>query len=97
MLSRLKAVCRFLVPAAAALIFLSLPLDADAQYFRYGKNKVQYTAQDWHYVQSKHFDVFYYEGGYYLANFTAKAAEDAYANISELFQHQIADRIPILV
>ena len=70
---------------------------AQAQYFRFGKNKVQYDSHEWYYVQSEHFDVHYYEGGYYLANFTARAAEDAYRQISDLFQHQITDRIPLLV
>ncbi|MEX0601298.1 MAG: peptidase S9, partial [Rhodothermales bacterium] len=35
--------------------------------------------------------------GYYLANFTAKAAEDAYQQITDLFQHEISDRIPLIV
>ena len=72
------------------------PQEAASQYFRFGKNKVQYEANEWHFVQSRYFDVYYYEGGYHLANFTAKAAEDAYARIAELFQHRISDRIPIL-
>src|SRR5690606_30306894 len=88
-----------LVAIAAVVVFAAwmLPQHAAAQYFRFGKNKVQYDAQDWNYVQSKHFDVYYYGGGYYLADFTAKAAEDAYEQIAELFQHQISDRIPLLV
>ncbi len=83
---------------AAAVVVLTVHThDAGAQYFRYGKNKVQYDAHDWNFFQSKHFDVYYYEGGYYLADFTAKAAEDAYAQIADLFQHQISDRIPLIV
>ncbi len=89
---------RLLVAAAVLLLFsFSHPLESTAQYFRYGKNKVQYDDQQWNFVQSKHFDVYYYEGGYYLANFTAKAAEDAYEQIADLFQHQISDRIPLIV
>lgn len=82
---------------AAVVLLAGLPPALQAQYFQFGKNKVQYEAHDWHFVQSKHFDVYYYEDGYYLANFTAKAAEEAYAQISELFQHQISERIPLLV
>lgn len=73
------------------------PAGVWAQYFRFGKNKVQYGQQEWFYLQSRHFDVYYYQGGYDLADFTARAAEDAYLQISELFQHQISDRIPIIV
>lgn len=77
--------------------FFIVAEQSSAQYFRYGKNKVQYDAHEWSYVQSKHFDVYFYEGGFHLADFAAKAAEDAYEQIAELFQHQISDRIPILV
>ena len=81
----------------AALLVLAawmlVPGALHAQYFRFGKNKVQYETHRWQYVQSQHFDVYFYEGGEYLADFTAKAAEDAYAQIRDLFQHEIADRI----
>jgi len=81
----------------AAALLLWLPAEAQAQYFRFGKNKVQYQAHDWFFVQSKHFDVYYYEpGGKYLAEFTARAAEDAYLQTSKNFQHEISDRIAIL-
>ncbi len=91
---------RFLVPIvlAAALLAGGWPGVAEAQYFRFGKNKVQYENLDWQYLQSTHFDVFYYEpGGRALADFTARAAEDAYAQISDLFGYRITDRIPLLV
>lgn len=72
--------------------------EAQAQYFRFGKNKVQYQSLEWHYLQSEHFDVFFYEpGGEALAQFTAHAAEEAYAEIRELFDFRLTDRITILV
>lgn len=75
----------------------ALPLPLHAQYFRYGKNKVQYEAHDWYYVQSRHFNVYYYRDGRPLAEFTARAAEAAYEQVRSLFQHEIADRIPLIV
>ncbi|MGA7305172.1 MAG: peptidase S9 [Rhodothermales bacterium] len=81
-----------------AAVLLWAPESLQAQYFRFGKNKVQYQSKDWFYVQSKHFDVYYYEpGGKYLAEFAARAAEDSYVDISKDFQHEISDRIAILV
>lgn len=74
-----------------------LPASVDAQYFRFGKNKVQYAAEEWSYIESKHFNIYYYKGGEYLADYTARAAEEAYAQIEDLFQHQISARIPIIV
>lgn len=92
-----NSIRRGVVFAIVTLIACASISEADAQYFRFGKNKVQYGAHEWQFVQSKHFDVYYYDGGYYLADFTAKAAEDAYQQISELFQHEISDRIPLIV
>ncbi|HET6568045.1 MAG TPA: BamA/TamA family outer membrane protein, partial [Rhodothermales bacterium] len=78
------------------VLALAFPATLRAQYFRFGKNKVQYQGHDWHYLQSEHFDVYYYEDGYLLANFTAHAAEAAYAQITRLVGYEITDRIPII-
>ncbi|MFQ5568476.1 MAG: peptidase MA family metallohydrolase [Rhodothermales bacterium] len=82
---------------AFAVVLVAWPTEIQAQYFRFGKNKVQYGKQDWMYLQSKHFDLYFDEGAYYLADFAAKAAEEAYDQISNLFQHRISDRIPIII
>jgi Tol biopolymer transport system component len=72
--------------------------DAQAQYFRFGKNKVQYQTLDWHYLQSDHFDVYYYEpGGEALATFAARAAEEALAEVEALFDYRITSRIALLI
>ncbi len=85
-----------LVPALACLV--ALAPSARAQYFAFGKNKVQYERLDWRYLQSTHFDVYYYEpGGEALAAFAAEAAEDAYAQIERLFDYRITERIALLV
>jgi Tol biopolymer transport system component len=63
----------------------------------FGKNKVQYTKFNWFFIQSNHFDVYFTDGGYYLAEFTAEAAESAYISISKSFRYQITNRIPIIV
>lgn len=77
--------------------FLSLQYEARSQYFEFGKNRVQYDDQDWEYIQSQHFDIFFYQDSSTLASFTAEAAEAAYQNISDIFGHQVGRRIPILV
>ncbi len=85
-----------LILALVALIWGTEPVHA--QYFAYGKNKVQYQNKDWYYVQSQHFDVYYYNPeGQYLGDFSARAAEEAYAQITRDFDHQISDRISLLV
>ena len=65
------------------------------QYF--GKNKVQYTSFKWRYIQSEHFDIYFYEGGKKIAEFTAETAEEAYKQISRDWNYQIRDRIVFIV
>lgn len=82
---------------AAMLVCIAGIRHVEAQYFRFGKNKVQYDLLDWKYIQTTHFDVFYYDDAYDLADFTARAAEEAYLQISSLFRYRISDRIPLIV
>ena len=89
--------CRIRWLAAALLVAGAVAGPASAQYFRFGKNKVQYRAETWSYLQSEHFDVYFYEGGERLADFTARAAEQAYTQIERLFRYHLARRIPLIV
>lgn len=73
------------------------PGDAAAQYFRFGKNKVQYAEHEWFQIRSEHFNVYFYQGGQHLADFTAKAAEEAYWHASRLFQYRMSGRTPLIV
>ncbi|HTK82243.1 MAG TPA: biopolymer transporter Tol [Bacteroidota bacterium] len=70
---------------------------AFAQDTPFGKNKVQYTEFEWFYIQSAHFDVYFSQGGEYIADFTADVAESAYTSISKSFRYQITQRVPIVV
>lgn len=82
-----------------AIIFAGgIVQDVNAQYFSFGKNRVQYKDFKWRYIQSDHFDVFYYDTkNYDLANFTAYSMESALKQLNEDFDHQIADRIQVIV
>ena len=48
----------------------------------FGQNKVQYKDFDWRYIQSEHFDVYFYEGGYDIARFTAEVADSMGETVS---------------
>lgn len=63
----------------------------------FGQNKVQYKTFKWKYLQSKHFDVYFYQGGEYIAEYTAKVAESSLDSISKSFDYRISNRIPIVV
>ena len=76
------------------LILLIFIIPVSAQYF--GKNKVQYRSFDWHYLQSEHFDIYFYRGSYDLAVFVANEAEKSYKDLQKDFQYEIEDRISII-
>lgn len=69
-----------------------------AQYFSFGKNRVQYNQFDWKYIQSEHFDVYYYESlNYPLADFTVRTLESSLKQLQEDFRHQITNRITVVI
>lgn len=79
----------------ALLISIALPGIVCAQSF--GKNKVQYTDFDWSFIQTKHFDIYFYKGTEDIFEFVAQTAEDAYKEIKKDFGHTMKKRIPIIV
>lgn len=87
----------FVTTAVVLAHMLSASDTALAQYFAFGRNKVQYRNFEWYYIQSEHFDVYFTEGGEYLAKFTADAAEAAYATVKKDFKYDINNRIAFIV
>src|SRR5579862_9767444 len=82
----------------AAIILLILgAADGYAQSSNFGKNKVQYREFHWKYIQSAHFDIYCYEGGYELAQFVAEIAEQSLVSIEKTVRYDITQRIAILV
>ena len=63
----------------------------------FGKNKVQYEMFNWQYLQSEHFDIYYYEDGKNLAEYVADVAESSYVALKKDFRYEIQKRIPILL
>jgi Tol biopolymer transport system component len=88
----------FLAITAVLIALISMAETLHAQYFAFGKNRVQYTEFNWRFIQSDHFDV-YYSGAdyYYLAEFAAYSLEAAYEQIKRDFRHEIADRIQVII
>ena len=60
-------------------IVLAAPFSLMGQNF--GKNKVQYRTFDWSYIQSAHFDIYFYGENLQLAEFTSEVSEKAYDQI----------------
>ena len=63
----------------------------------FGQNKVQYKEFHWKYLKTKHFDIYFYQNGEELAEFTAHVIEKSLKNISENFDFNINNRIPVVV
>jgi len=63
----------------------------------FGKNKIQYETFKWRFIQSENFDVYYHDGGDYIARYTAFRAEKALAAIEEELSFSITKRIVFIV
>ncbi len=87
----MKVIKYFLVAITICLMVQT----SDAQYF--GKNKIQYEKFNWRFIQSKHFDVYFYDGGYDIARFTAEIAESAYVQVKSDFAYELSDRVIIII
>ncbi|HET7153571.1 MAG TPA: biopolymer transporter Tol, partial [Candidatus Kapabacteria bacterium] len=78
-------------------VFVFLLLSAASAFAQFGKNKVQYKGFDWYYIQSDHLDIYFSQGGEYLANFAANEGEKALKSIENSLNYQIVTRIPIVI
>jgi len=72
--------------------FLASPAQA-----QFGKNKVQYKNFEWKTIQTDHFDIYYYQGEEDSAFRAARMAERAYKRLSRILEHEIEDRVPVIV
>jgi len=69
-----------------------------AQYFFFGKNRVQYETFDWRFIETDHFDIYYYDSkNYHLAQFTAETVESSLRQLQNDFGSQLTDRIPVII
>lgn len=84
-------------PAILVILLLIIALPAAAQETYFGKNKVQYRNFDWEYIQTDHFDIYFYDSAYVLAKFTAREMEHAYDIISEQLHYYVGRRVPVFI
>lgn len=66
-------------------------------YPQFGQNKVQYKEFQWKYMQTKHFDVYFSQGGQYIGEFAAVVAESSLASLSRNLDYHISNRIPLVI
>ena len=86
-----------LLLALASVAFLAAPTSSSAQYYAFGKNKVQYDTFHWLSLKGEHVEVFYYPEEEPLARAAIVLAEESYADLAKKFQHEVPRSIPLIV
>jgi len=79
------------------LLITALALQAGAQETYFGKNKVRYKNFEWSFIQTRHFDIHFYEDAYPTAKFTAEVMEAAYNEITGELHYKIQRRVPVFI
>ncbi len=87
---------RLPLASAVALLLLLCSASASAQFFYFGRNKVQYTAFSWHVLRTEHFDIYYYPEMKDLAGRGAFFAEEAFRDLEVKFNHSLNNRVPLI-
>ena len=77
----------------ATMLLLALP--AQASYF--GKNKVQYKTFKWHVLETRHFEILFYDGEETVVHDAARMAERQYGKLAKLLAHEFSKRIPLIL
>ncbi len=80
-----------------SLIWLAGFSISGAQETYFGKNKVQYRSFDWEYIQTEHFDIYFYDGEYDLAKFAAHTLEHANKIVTDQLKYYSKSRIPVFI
>jgi len=70
---------------------------APAQVGEFGRNKAITEMEHWHFVQTPHFDIYFYSGMDTIARVATSIVEDAYSQISASFDYRLRNRIPIML
>lgn len=78
------------------LILIVWQCSAAAQYYSFGRNKVQYSKFEWKVLKTEHFDIYYYNQFEEIAKTGAQFAEDSYDDLKVKFNHVVLRRIPLI-
>ncbi len=81
---------------AALFMALANVLSAQPGYY-FGQNKVQYKNFDWKIFRTEHFDVYHYSEEAEAAHDAARMAERGYDYLSDVLEHKITRRIPLIL
>jgi hypothetical protein len=78
------------------IFIIILAQNLAAQYYSFGRNKVQYEEFDWKVLKTEHFDIYYYNELREIAETGAFYAEEAYNDLKVKLNHIVTRRIPLI-
>ena len=64
---------------------------------QFGQNILQYEKFDWQYIQSKYFDIYFYDEGIKTKDFVEHESNEAYEKISNYLNWNLKDRYTIIL
>ncbi len=67
-----------------------------AQFYFFGRNKVQYERFDWKVLKTEHFDIYYYNETEQLAEIGGYYAEQVFEELKIKLNHILTRRIPLI-
>lgn len=75
---------------------------AQAQFYNgsqmeFGKNRVQYEKIDWHLYRFDRFDVYFYQGGEKLAEYTMRASDRTLRDLEKTFDYTMDKRFQVVI
>ena len=76
-------------------IFLFTELSS-AQFYYFGRNKVQYEDFDWKILRTRHFNIYYYGEMETIAEIGAYYAEEIYDELKVRLNHVVTRKIPLI-
>ncbi len=92
MQGRAQSIAR--ISVCLVVLFLA-EATAGAQYF--GRNKVQFRTFDFQVLRTEHFDIHFYPAARENAERVGRMSERWYARLSQLFEHELSSRQPIVL
>ncbi|MBI1266419.1 MAG: hypothetical protein GC193_03205 [Cryomorphaceae bacterium] len=84
------------------LLLMLISLNGLSQFYvgsnqEFGKNRVQYRDFFWQYYPADRFEVYYYQGGKDLAEYTVRSVQANLAQLEDRFDFQLTEKLQIVL